>query len=103
MATYKASVKLYQTVLQEFWEEFDTADQMKWDSLKARVSDSNSDFAETLPDEAPEDPEVWFQAYKELYYAEYENQEDDYWISDAEGSTEYQYDLFDDAGNVIAS
>ena len=101
MSTYKASVKLYQTVLQEFWEEFDTTDQVKWESLKERISYNDSDYAESLPELAPEDPELWFDAYKELYYAEYENQESDYWISDAKGSTEYQYELFDQTGNVV--
>ncbi len=102
MATYKASLKLYQTVLQEFWEEFDTADQEKWESLKERINYSDPDFADSLPIDAPDDPQVWFEAYKELYYPEYENQEADYWISDAKGSTEYQYNLFDDEGNDVS-
>jgi hypothetical protein len=101
MANYKASLKLYQTVLQEYWEDFDTENQEQWDSLKERIRSSDSDYANSLPEDAPQDPEIWFEAYKELYYAEYENQEDDYWISDAKGSTEYQYDFFDADGNTV--
>ncbi len=101
MTIYKASLKLYQTVLQEYWEEFDTEDQAKWESLKKRISDNDSEYADSLPNEAPDDAQIWFDAYKELYYAEYENQEEDYWISDAKGYTEYQYELFDESGGVV--
>ena len=99
MPKFKAKQKLVQTVIQLYWEEFDTEDQEQWDSLRDRVEDDLSEF----PEEAPSDPNVWFQLFQNLYYAEYENAEEDYWVSDIKGFTEYSYELVDSDDNVIDS
>jgi hypothetical protein len=101
MAIYKVSIKLYQTILQEFWEEFDTNDQEKWDDLKDRISFSDSDYADDLPDEAPNDPNVWFEAYQKIDSGEFGSQEPDRWISEENGTTNFDYELFDESGNII--
>ena len=99
MPKFKAKQKLVQTVIQLYWEEFDTESQEQWDSLRDRVEDDLSEF----PEEAPSDPNIWFQLFQHLYYAEYENAEDDYWVSDIKGFTEYTYELVDSDDNVIDS
>ena len=99
MPKFKANQKLFQTVIQLYWEEFDTEDQEQWDSLRDRVEDDLSEF----PEEAPSDPNVWFQLFQKLSCTEYENAEDDYWVSDIKGFTEYTYELVDSDDNVIDS
>ena len=99
MPKFKANQKLVQTVIQLYWEEFDTEDQEQWDSLRDRVEDDLSEF----PEEAPSDPNVWFQLFQNLYYAEYENAEEDYWVSDIKGFTEHTYELVDSDDNLIDS
>lgn len=103
MAIYKAKQELTQTVVQTYWEEFDTEDQVQWDELKARIEDSGEDLDVDLPDLAPSDPNVWFELYKKLYYAEYANQDEDDWVSDRKGFTEYNFSLEDSDGEVIVS
>lgn len=102
MAIYKAMQELTQTVIQTYWEEFDTESQEQWDSLKSRVADAGEEL-DDLPEDVPSDPVVWFELYKKLYYAEYENQDDDDWVSDRKGFTEYSYSVEDADGEVIAS
>jgi len=99
MPKFKARQKLVQKVIQLYWEEFDTEDQEQWDSLRNRIEDDLSEF----PEKAPSDPNVWFQLFQNLYYAEYENAEEDYWVSDIKGFTEYSYELVDSDDNVIDS
>ena len=103
MAIYKATQELTQTVVQTYWEEFDTESQEQWESLKSRVEDSGAELDNDLPADAPSDPNIWFELYKQLYYAEYENQEEDDWVSDRKGFTEYSFSLEDADGEVIAS
>ena len=103
MAIYKATQELTQTVVQTYWEEFDTESQEQWDLLKSRVADAGEELDDDLPEDAPSDPTVWFELYKKLYYAEYQNQDDDDWVSDRKGFTEYSYSIEDADGELIAS
>ena len=43
------------------------------------------------------------QLFQKLSCTEYENAEDDYWVSDIKGFTEYTYELVDSDDNVIDS
>ena len=103
MPKFKANQKLVQTVIQLYWEEFDTEDQDQWESIKERVQDQTMDDLSEFPDEAPSDPNLWFQLFQKLSCTEYENAEDDYWVSDIKGFTEYTYELVDSDDNVIDS
>ena len=101
MPKFKAKQDRIVTVIQTFWEEFDTEDQDQWKSLKSRVEDSSGEDLEDYPDEAPSDPSVWFELFQLLYYAEWENDEDDDWVSDREGFSKIEFELEDSDGNVI--
>jgi hypothetical protein len=103
MATYKAVQELTQAVIQTYWEEFDTENQEQWDSLKARAQDCSGEDLSDFPEEAPSDPNIWFELFQKVYYLEYENQDDDDWVSDRKGTTEYVYELRDSDDNVIES
>jgi len=94
MAKYKVTQTLKQTVIQEFWEEFDTSDQENWNRLLENAAEcSDDDEIEEFPLDAPEDPELWLILYKYLYYGEYKNQNEDYWLSDIKGFTEYDFSI----------
>jgi hypothetical protein len=95
--------QLRQVVLQEYWEEFDTGDQSAWEDLRDRAENNGSVDLDDFPTDAPEDPAIWFSLYKEVNYLEYENQEEDDWVSDRKGSTEYEFILSDDDGNEVLS
>ena len=103
MPKFKAKQKRVQTVIQLCWEEFDTEDEDQWESLKERVESQGADDLSELPDEPPRDPNIWFQLFQKLSSMEYENAEDDYWVSDIKGFTEYTYELIDSDDNVIDS
>lgn len=104
MATYKIIQKLHQKIIQEFWEEFDTSDQNKWDLLRSCAEERmDADEFSEVPEEAPEDPSQWFKLYKHYEVLEYKNAEPDDWISDRKGFTEHEYTLQDSEGDVIQS
>jgi hypothetical protein len=95
--------KMRQIVIQRYWEEFDTTDQDAWDALRSRLENNLTiDFAD-YPENAPEDQATWFELYKALYHLEYENQEEDDWLSDRKGTTEYQFILTDESGDEVMS
>ena len=103
MPKFKARQKLVQTVIQLYWEEFDTEDQEQWDSLKTGVEEGSAKDVSKFPENAPSDPNIWFDLYKMLNYKEYENAEKDDWVSDCNGFTEYFFELEDSEGNIIES
>ena len=104
MAKFKAIQNLTEVVIQTYWEEFDTTDQAKWEELKNNVeSEFDNDDFEALPNDAPDDPTIWFELYKKLDYREYANQDEDQWVSQYKGTTEYEYVIEDEDGNQIIS
>ena len=103
MAKFKAKQKLIQTVIQLYWEEFDTEDQEQWESLKARVEDYSGESMEDYPNEAPSDPSLWFDLCQNLYHSEYAVQEKDDWYSDLNVTTEHSFKLENSDGDVIES
>ncbi len=103
MPKYKMTQQLRQVVIQQYWEEFDTTDQDAWDDLRERVEASGRSDLDNFPIDAPDDPEIWFQLYLELEYSEYRNQDNDDWISDRNGSTDYFFTLTDENGEEVMS
>ena len=103
MPKYRMTQQLRQVVIQRYWEEFDTTDQDAWDDLRERLESNSSVDLDDFPIDAPSDPAIWFELYKELYYLEYENTEEDDWISDRKGTTEYQFTLTDENGEEVIS
>ena len=101
MPTYRVKQELTQVVVQRYWEEFDTSDQAAWDELRKRVDPSGLQL-EDYPIDAPTDPNLWFDLYQSLYYAEYANQEEDDWVSDLNGTTEHNFVLEDSDGNAVS-
>lgn len=103
MPKFRMFQSLRQTVIQRYWEEFDTSDQDAWDDLRSRLEEAGDVEMDDYPTTAPEDPAVWFELYQQLYYGEYENQDEDYWVSDIKGFTEHEYCLTNDKGEQVIS
>lgn len=102
MPKFRMMQRNTEVVIRQFWEEFDTSDQEAWEGLRDRVDNSEIDLND-FPKLAPDDPETWFSLYKALYYLEYENQDEDDWISDRKGTTEHEFILTDEDGDEVIS
>lgn len=100
---FKVKKELHQTIIQSYWEEFDTDDQDQWESLKSRVEEAGAEGIEDYPNQAPSDPSIWFELYQMLDHSDYENCDEDDWVSDREGTTESNFELEDESGDVIDS
>lgn len=105
MANYSIKHDLYQTVLQTFYEEFDTEDQDKWESLVKNAREQGADESDLLelPSEASDNPEDWFYLYRFICSTELSNQETDEWISEINGTTEIVRRIVDANGKIVVS
>jgi hypothetical protein len=58
-------------------DEFDTSDEEKWESLKsmAEFHTPKEEF-DRLPDDPPNDPNIWFELYGAVHPGEFPNEED---------------------------
>lgn len=84
-------------------DEFDTSDQEKWEWLKSSVSDKlGEDEVESLPEDAPSDPQIWFDLYRFLDRGEFAEIEDD-WVSERKGGYDVSHTLTDTTGKRIIS
>ena len=103
MATYTIKHDLYQTVLQTFYEEFDTEDQEKWDWLIKNAQQQGGDESNLseLPAEASDNLEDWFFLYKFVSSTDLSNQDIDEWISERDGTTEVVARIEDADGSVV--
>jgi hypothetical protein len=95
--------KMRQIVIQQYWEEFDTTDQDAWDALRSRLENNLTIDLADYPEDAPEDQATWFELYRGLDHLEYENREEDDWLSDRQGTTDYQFILTDESGDEVMS
>jgi hypothetical protein len=92
MATYKFTHTRSWTTSEEYWEEFDTEDQEKWDKLLGYLEEVN-DF----PKKAPKEPEIWFNLYSLLNETDLENQDGEF----TGDTTEHEFALYDEEGRPI--
>ena len=98
MATYKFTHTRSWTTSEDYWEEFDTEDQEKWDALLDSIPDyADQDEVKALPKKAPTDPQIWFNLYSLLNEVDLENQDEEY-IGD---EIEHELALYDEDGNYI--
>jgi hypothetical protein len=98
MAIYKAKQILEQTVVQVYLQEFDTESQEQWESLKDLLDDGSSG---DYPEKAPDDPGIWFDILQKLDYSNYDEQEEDDWVSDRDDTTKYSFKLENSEGDLI--
>ena len=101
MAIYKAVQDVTKVVTQSYWEEFDTDNQDQWESLKSRAENCSGEDLSSFPEGAPSDPNIWFELFQKVYHLEYENEDEEDWVSERKGTTEYCFELRDHNDNAI--
>lgn len=102
MTTYKVRLNLVQQVIQTYTDEFDVTDQAKWEKLRSASQNYiEAPSLKKIPEKAPSDPIAWLELYQLLDRSEYEQQENDWWCSEENGSTESLWILEDDDGVEI--
>lgn len=101
MPKFKVSQTQVHRVDRIYTEEFDTDSQEQWDELKAKAEDmmDEDEFAE-LPDDPPEDLEIWLSVYRCIDGGEYSDLYDD-WVTDRKGGYEIVWQVYDEEGNIV--
>lgn len=83
------------TTYEDYWEEFDTTDQKKWQSVLKTASYSvDESKLEEFPKTAPADPSIWFDLYSLINEDDLENMDErtskdigrDWFLYDADGN-----------------
>jgi hypothetical protein len=83
-------------------EEFDTDDQSQWDEVKAKAQDMmGADEFAALPDDAPDDIDIWLSVYSVIDPSELSDEEED-WVTDRKGGVESYFEVTDEDDNVVA-
>lgn len=85
-----------------FSEDFDSDDQDQWDEVKAKAQGmmDAEEFA-ALPDEAPDDVDIWLRVYSFVDTGEFSDAEED-WVTDRKGGSESYFQVTDEDGNVLS-
>ncbi|MBU3548413.1 hypothetical protein [Polynucleobacter sp. P1-05-14] len=95
MPVYKFINSRSWTTFEDYWEEFDTADQKKWESVLENASYSvDESELEEFPKIAPADPSIWFELYSLINEVDLENMDErtgkdmdrDCFLYDADGN-----------------
>lgn len=102
MPTFKFTHTQVHRVDLIFSEEFDTDDQDQWDEVKAKAQDKmdEGEFA-ALPEEAPDDVDIWLRVYSFVDTGELSDAEED-WVTDRKGGAESYFQVTDEDGNVLS-
>jgi hypothetical protein len=97
MPVYKFINSRSWTAIEDYWEEFDTADQAKWESVLEIASYSvDESELEEFPKIAPADPSVWFELYSLINEVDLEN------MDERQGKdSDQECFLYDENGNSV--
>ena len=99
MPTYKVVYKEFHQLTISKIQEFDTTDQEAWDGFRGAAKAYVEDI-DAYPEEAPSDPQIWFDLISELPTEEYEETEEDCWTM-SKGGYDTSYELEDEKGNTL--
>ena len=102
MPTFKFIRREVHRVDRIYSEEFETDDQDQWDEVKAKAQDMMDDgeFA-ALPDDAPDDINIWLRVYSVIDPSELTDAEED-WVTVGKGGFETYFEVTDEDDNVMA-
>ncbi len=97
MPIYKFVNSRAYTIIEEYWEEFDTTDQAKWESVLENASHSiDESQLEEFSKIAPTDPSIWFELYSLINEVDLEN------MDERQGNdTDQECFLYDENGNSV--
>jgi hypothetical protein len=99
MPTYKVVYKEFHQLIISKIQEFDTSDQDAWDAFRSNAELNGIDI-ENYPQEAPSDPQIWFDLISELPTEDYAETEEDCWTMN-NGGYDTSYELEDEDGNTL--
>jgi hypothetical protein len=96
MAIHKFSIRQTFEVTQYITDQFDTNDQAKWNSVKAKAKSTMrpKDF-KALPDVPPEDIEVWYKVYRYIETSELSV------VDEERGDYTREYIVCDEEDNIL--
>ena len=97
MPIYKFVNSRAYTIIEEYWEEFDTTDQAKWESVLENASHSiDESQLEEFSKIAPTDPSIWFELYSLINEVDLEN------MDERQGNDpDQECFLYDENGNSV--
>lgn len=102
MPTFKFIHTQVHRVDRIFSEEFDTESQDDWDALLSRAENlMDEDEFSALPEDAPDDIDVWLRVYSFVDTGEFAEAEED-WVTDRKGGYESYFQVTDEDGNVMS-
>ena len=102
MVSYKFTRTRSWTTSQDYWEEFNTEDQEKWDTLLDLTSNNFGKVQEEVkafPKKAPKEPEIWFNLYSLLHDIDLENEGGEY-VADPDQIV-HECALYDENGKYV--
>ena len=98
MAIFKFVHTRSWTAYENYWEEFDTSDQNKWEDLIEMAKEFlNAEEINQMPKNAPSDPQLWFQLYSSLNETYLENQDDE----NTGDEINHEFNLYNQQGKWI--
>jgi hypothetical protein len=102
MPTFKFIHRQVHRVDLIFSEEFDTASQDDWDALLSMAASSmDEDEFAALPDDPPDDIDIWLKVYSFVDTGEFSDSEED-WVTVRKGGYESYILVTDEDGNVLS-
>jgi len=99
MPIYKVIYKEFHQLTISKIQEFDTADQDAWDEFRSNAELNGIDL-DNYPEDAPSDPQIWFDLISELPTDDYPETEEDCWTMN-NGGYDTSYELEDENGNTL--
>ncbi len=72
MPIYKVVYKEFHQLIISNTQSFDTEDQEAWDCFRTDGIEFNNISPDDFPEEAPSDPQIWFDLISQLSTDEYE-------------------------------
>ena len=100
MPIYKVVYKEFHKLTISNLQSFDTEDQEAWDRFRSDGIEFNNISPDDFPEEAPSDPQIWFDLISQLSTDEYEDREEDCWTMN-KGGFDSSFDLEDEDGNSV--
>ena len=100
MPIYKVVYKEFHQLIISNTQSFDTEDQEAWDCFRTDGIEFNNISPDDFPEEAPSDPQIWFDLISQLSTDEYEEREEDCWTMN-KGGFDSSFDLEDEDGNSV--
>jgi hypothetical protein len=102
MAKHKFIYKEFHEVIYSYIQSFDTDDQESWVKYRNEAIEYHDANPNDFPENAPNDPQMWFDLLSKLDAYEFEDTEEDCWTA-RKGGFPRSRELEDQNGSVLIS